>query len=219
MFGSISSKESSKVNPRGIFHQPDAPWSELVQGVRTGDVKAVEDLYEVFSTGIRLRLARQLASMDVNDKVHDLFVTVIESIRQGKLRQPERLMGYVQTMVSRQVASHIDRVSRERRNAPVLDMHVPLADRGPDPEHAAIARQIAQVMRRVLGGMRERDRQILVRFYLKEETPEEICAAMHLTESQYRVLKSRAKARLGDLCRRRLACRGAEGKKRSPDRP
>ena len=45
----------------------------------------------------------------------------------------------------------------------------------------------------------------------KEQTPQEICKAMHLTEAQYRVLKSRAKARLGDLCRRRLARRRGEG--------
>jgi RNA polymerase sigma-70 factor, ECF subfamily len=200
------------VNPRGVFHQPDAPWSDLVRRVRIGDAEAVEDLYEVFSTGIRLRVARQLAAMDVNDKVHDLFVAVMESIRQGKVRQPERLMGYVQTMVSRQVASHIDRISKERRNSPVLELRAPLPDRAPDPEHSAIDRQIGEVMRRVLGGMRERDRQIIVRFYLKEETPQEICHAMHLTEAQYRVLKSRAKARLGDLCRRRLARRGGKGK-------
>ncbi len=200
------------MNPRGVFHQPDAPWSELVRRVRIGDADAVEDLYEVFSTGIRLRLARQLAAMDVNDKVHDLFVAVMESIRQGKVRQPERLMGYVQTMVSRQVASHIDRISKERRNSPVMEMRAPLPDQAPDPEHSAMDRQIGEVIRRVLGGMRERDRQILVRFYLKEETPQEICLAMHLTEAQYRVLKSRAKARLGDLCRRRLARRRGDGK-------
>jgi len=199
------------VNPRGVFHQPDAPWSELVQRVRVGDADAVEDLYEVFSTGVRLRLARQLAAMDVNDKVHDLFVAVMESIREGKLRQPERLMGYVQTMVSRQVASHIDRISKERRNPPVMELQAPLPDRAPDPEHNAMDRQIEEVMRRVLSGMRERDRQILVRFYLKEQTPQEIRRAMHLTEAQYRVLKSRAKARLGDLCRRRLAPRRVEG--------
>ncbi len=198
------------MNPRGVFHQPDAPWAELVQRVRIGDADAVEDLYEVFSTGIRLRLARQLSAMDVNDKVHDLFVAVMESIRQGKLRQPERLMGYVQTMVSRQVASHIDRISKERRNSPVMELRAPLPDQAPDPEHSAMDRQIGEVMHRVLGGMRERDRQILVRFYLKEETPQEICHAMHLSEAQYRVLKSRAKARLGDLCRRRLARRCGE---------
>ena len=192
------------MNARGVFYQPDVPWPDLVERVRRGDPSAVEDLYAVFSTGIRLRLARQMAAIDVNDKMHDLFVAVVESIREGKLRQPERLMGYVQTMLSRQVASHIDRVARERRNAPVGEFSAPLCDLAPDPEHSAIDRQIGEVMLRVLRSMRSRQREILTRFYLREETPDEICQAMCLSDGQYRVLKSRAKARLGDLCRRRL---------------
>jgi hypothetical protein len=44
---------------------------------------AIEELFPVFSTGVRLRLARQLGVGDLNDRVHDLFVVVTESIRNG----------------------------------------------------------------------------------------------------------------------------------------
>jgi RNA polymerase sigma-70 factor (ECF subfamily) len=50
----------------------------------------------------------------------------------------------------------------------------------------------------------DRDREILTRFYLDEQTQEQICGEMNLTETQFRLLKSRAKARFGELGRRKL---------------
>jgi hypothetical protein len=47
----------------------------------------------------------------------------------------------------------------------------------------------------------------LTRFYLNEESAEEICDNMGLTDTQFRLIKSRAKARFGELGRRRLASR------------
>jgi len=52
-----------------------------------------------------------------------------------------------------------------------------------------------------------RDREILTRFYLQEQTQEEICAEMNLSDTQFRLLKSRAKARFGELGRKKLARR------------
>jgi DNA-directed RNA polymerase specialized sigma subunit len=63
-------------------------------------------------------------------------------------------------------------------------------------------------MEQVLRSMSARDREILTRFYLQEQTQEQICAEMNLTETQFRLLKSRAKARFGELGKRRLQKRG-----------
>jgi len=52
--------------------------------------------------------------------------------------------------------------------------------------------------------LKDHEREILRRFYLEEQTQEQICAEMGLTETQFRLLKSRAKARFGELGRRRL---------------
>ena len=189
--------------PGGEASHPGKPWQELVRLVRNGDRDAMEDLYRVLSTGVRLRLARQLGVRDLNDRVHDLFVMVTESILNGDVRQPERLMGYVRTVERRQVASQIDLVLRERRNATVLEIRE-LRDRGASPERFAIEHQFAEMAMRILDRLRERDREVLLRAFVEEESGAEICRAMHLTETQYRLIKSRAKARFVDLCRRRL---------------
>ena len=187
-------------------YSPESSWPELVLRVRNGDAEAMEDLYKVISTGVRLRIARQSGGHDLNDRVHDLFITVTESIRNGAVREPERLMGYLRTVERRHLASYFDRMLRERRNASAVEMSV-LRDRGASPERFAMDRQFQDVASRILGGMRGRDREVLLRFYFREQTAEEICNAMHLTGTQYRLIKSRAKARFVELCRRRLARR------------
>jgi hypothetical protein len=60
-------------------------------------------------------------------------------------------------------------------------------------------------MKTVLSSVSDRDREILTRFYLMEQSQERICRDMNLTDTQFRLLKSRAKARFGEMGRKKLA--------------
>jgi RNA polymerase sigma-70 factor (ECF subfamily) len=182
-------------------------WPNLVERIRDGDPSAMEELYKMFSTGIRFLLYRRLGPQDLDDKVHDVFVIITEAICNGELREPERLMGYVHTVVRRQVASHIDRAVHLRRNRVDVDFQESVSDKRPDPEREAIERENLTLAMRVLQSIPKRDREVLTRFYLNEEPAEEICRNMDLSETQFRLIKSRAKARFGELGRRRLASR------------
>jgi RNA polymerase sigma factor (sigma-70 family) len=79
-----------------------------------------------------------------------------------------------------------------------------VADLRQNPEQKAIQGEKAGIMLKVLRGISSRDREILTRFYLYEQTQEQICAEMNLSETQFRLLKSRAKARFGQLGKRRF---------------
>jgi DNA-directed RNA polymerase specialized sigma24 family protein len=68
-----------------------------------------------------------------------------------------------------------------------------------DPEQSLLARQRAEIARKVMTGISSKDREILQRFYVDEQPQEQICTEMGLTYNQFRLLKSRAKARFGDL--------------------
>jgi len=191
-----------------IENEPREPsWSLLVDRIRAGDPGGMEQLYAVFIKGVRFFLWRQLGPQDLDDKVHDVFLIITQSIQKGELREPDRLMGYVRTVVRRQVAMHIDDAVRTRRNLQPIDPALGLSCHQPDPEHAVIERENQQAALRVLGGLSKRDREVLVRFYLQEQTAEEICRDLDLTETQFRLIKSRAKARYGELGRRRFAQR------------
>ena len=93
-----------------------APWSPLVERVRTGDPKGMEELYALFAKGVRYFLWRQMGAQDLDDRVHDVFLIITQAIQRGDLREPERLMGYVRTVLRRQVASYIETAVETRRH-------------------------------------------------------------------------------------------------------
>jgi RNA polymerase sigma-70 factor, ECF subfamily len=183
------------------------PWPALIQKIQANDATGMEELYRVFSRGVRFFLWRQIEKQDLEDAVHDTFITVAEAIRRGDVRDPDRLMGFVWTVVKRQLAGHIERVVNTRNQQVEIDGAERILDRGADPEWTAIVSQHRMLARRLLGEVSGRDREVLVRFYLKEQSQQEICREMELTPTQFRLLKSRAKARLGTLGRRTLSRR------------
>jgi RNA polymerase sigma factor (sigma-70 family) len=176
------------------FDVREPSWSRLVDRIQAGDPAGMEQLYAVFVKGVRFFLWRQLGPQDLDDKVHDVFLIITQSIRRGELRDPERLMGYVRTVVRRQVAAHIDSAVNARRNQQSIDPSLTLSDHQPDPERRAIEKENQDVALRMLGGLPKRDREVLIRFYLQEQSAEEICRDLKLTETQFRLIKSRAKA-------------------------
>jgi RNA polymerase sigma-70 factor (ECF subfamily) len=182
-------------------------WPDLVRRVRDGEPAAMEALYNVFATGIKLHLWRQLGAQDLNDAVHDLFIVVTESIQNGEVRDPERLMGYVRTIVRRHVAGQIEHRLAERRTRWSVEYNPPLRDHRATPERHIMDRQIYELTLKILKALTKREQEVILRFYLRDESPAEICRAMGLTETQYRLIKSRAKQRLGELCRRRMQLR------------
>ncbi len=184
-----------------------ASWAELVERIRSGETDGMAELYALFSKGIRFYLCRQLGPQELDDKVHDTFLVVVHAIRKGELREPHRLMGFVRTIVRRQVAAHIDRMVHDRKEQIDMDASVRIIDPSGNPEDAVMFRQRNDLIRRVMAELCERDREILTRFYLREQGQAEICSEMDLTETQFRLLKSRAKARFGELGKKRLAHR------------
>lgn len=179
-------------------------WQALVDRVREGDDSGMAELYRMFAKGIRFYLCRQLGAQEIDDKIHDTFLIVVKAIRRGDLREPERLMGFVRTVVRRQVAAHIDHLVHRRRDHINLDVGARVADDRRNPEQSAAFREKTALMTDVLRQMSEKDREVLTRFYLLEQSQEQICDDMCLTETQFRLLKSRAKARFGELGQKKL---------------
>jgi RNA polymerase sigma-70 factor, ECF subfamily len=180
-------------------------WIGLVDGIRNNEAGAMEDLYRVFSRGIRYYLCRHLGPQELDDKVHDTFLIVVQAIQSGGLREPEKLMGFVRTVVRRQVAAFIDTAVHSRRDFADLELGGAVPDGGANPEQQVLREERSNLMLKVLRGISRRDREILTRFYLYEQPQEQICEEMALTETQFRLLKSRAKTRFAELGRRRVS--------------
>jgi uncharacterized protein (DUF2384 family) len=64
---------------------------------------------------------------------------------------------------------------------------------------ASLADERQELMEIVLRARSPRDREVLDRFYVREEPAEEICALLGITEAQLRLIKMQAKSRYAAL--------------------
>ena len=129
---------------------PAIDWVALVAQIKNGEDAGLEFLYRQFSRGIRYYLCRHLGPEELDDRVHDTFLVVVQALRKGDLREPERLMGFVRTIVRRQVAAYIDQAVQTRRDQADIECGVAVVDGKRDPEQQAIARQKTELMKSVL---------------------------------------------------------------------
>jgi RNA polymerase sigma factor (sigma-70 family) len=172
-----------------------------------GDAGGMLDLYEYILFGLRPYLARQLRPQDYRDKIHTIFVDVVVAIRQGQLRDPRRLMGFARTIARRKICRYIDAAATDRRNHVEMESLFGLASPRATPEQEMVSREQRELVRLTLALLPRREAEILSRFYLQEQSEMQIRSEMHLTHTQYRLLKWRSKAHFEQQSRKQLARR------------
>ncbi len=193
--------------PTPVQTRDPAENRDLVRRVQRGDAAGMAELYEFISTRLRPYLARQLRSQDFHDKVHSIFVDVVIAIQRGQLREPHRLMGFARTIARRKVSGYIDDAASSRRNQVEIGSVFWLASPVATPETAMISREQQDIVRATLAHLSSREGEILSRFYMQEQSQQQICSEMGLTHTQYRLLKWRSKAHFEQLSRRQIVSR------------
>ena len=186
----------------GDLENPEstALWERVVTEILDGGTAGQEVLYAVFERGVRFYLAHHMRTEDVEDKVQDTFLAVVNAIRDGRLREPGRMAGFVRTILERQLAGYFTETSR-RLGLSGEDVSQLQPQERLNPEQEAMRAERRRFARRILRGLPEVDREILMRFYLEGHTAEQICAHLGVSETQFRLRKNRAKERFGELAR------------------
>jgi RNA polymerase sigma-70 factor (ECF subfamily) len=190
-----------------VLTRPPAPptdWTSLVRDIQRGDKAATETLYQQLAT-LRHYVCRYTGPEYVEDVYHEVIVDLIAQIRRGDLRDPERLAGYANIIARRRALDVLRQRVSARKHEVEMDTRLDLCSKTAGPERAAIDRERMRIARRILNSMPERDREVLIRFYAREQQPDDITAAMGLTATQFRLIKTRAKARFTRLCQMRFA--------------
>lgn len=171
------------------------PFAEVVNNVRSGNPQGLDQLYVVFQM-LSGSLRRQLGYRDFEDRIHDIFLVVVEAIRDGKLREPGALSSYIHGIARLSLCSSIGVRARRQRLSGSLQHWVTTQSGKTTPEDALAEKERTQIMQDLLGSLTTKEREILTRFYIHEQSKEQICREMDLTETQFRLAKSRAKQRL-----------------------
>ncbi len=144
-------------------------WVDVVQKIRRGEQAAIEELYSAIVHGARPRLARSLGNDAAQDRVHEILVIVIEAIQRGEPKDPERLMGFVQTVARRLIVANLRSEIRDRRGLAHWGERK-AADSG-DPERSAAQHELIVRARRAVARLSPIDSEILQRFTFLNSPP------------------------------------------------
>lgn len=180
----------------------------IITLIQAGDPRGEELLYSVFTRGLRYLAIRKLGYEEADEVVHDTFIALTQKIKEGALREPAALFKYARTILERMIGNRYTERRKWQRDVDFEVIATTHPDKAPTPESALEAAMKTKVMRQGLSTLRPREREILVRFYLQEQDQERIRREMNLTDTQYRLLKSRSKQKLGDYATAFMA--GAE---------
>ena len=172
----------------------DRDWKALAEGIRAGQEPAVEQFYKLFNGGFRFFIRRQLGPQDLEDNVHDCVMSVICAVRETDLRDPDRFVCFVRTIVQRYIGKRIaDKVSA--RSKCEIDSIAPPRSNDPGPERILLDKERMRIAALALQNLNPADVDVLRRFYLMEQTQEQICRELNLSPGSFRNLKHRAKNR------------------------
>jgi RNA polymerase sigma-70 factor, ECF subfamily len=174
-------------------------------GVAEGFPDPISRLSAVYRDypGLRALILRRVRDPEVAaDILQDAAVTTLEKLRSGEIAHPEKLGGYLYRVALNHLRNH-RRKDRTALSSPEgLD---DIRDVEDDPEWERVGRpEWAAAARRVLEELPgERDRQVLIRFYLNDEAKEQICRDLRLSQENFNRVIFRARNRFRELLEQR----------------
>ena len=159
-----------------------------------------------FTELIQLKLRSRLHSPQaIEDVRQETFSRVFAALRGGKIRQPDRLGAFVNSMCNNVLLEQYRASSRdssledeEQADFPALTV---------DVLGAIAAKQMAEKIREVLEEMPERDRRLLQEVFLEERDKDEVCRDFGVDRDYLRVLLHRAKQSFKSLYLKNMATR------------
>ena len=113
------------------------------------------------------------------------------ALRDGKIRQPERLGAFVNSMCNNVLLEHYRSSSRQDSLDDEEQPEIP--DAKVDVLGAVANKQMAEKVREILDEMPERDRRLLREVFLEERDKDEVCKDFGVDREYLRVLLHRAK--------------------------
>ncbi len=173
---------------------------ELIAKIDSGDSRAESELVSHFAPALRLILQKRYQDEQLRQDVfQDTFRVLIESIRSKSLKNPKALSSFIQSTAINLAREYIYQEGRHRViDEPgeidrVISTEFNNEKRLEKEELISFVRNVTQSLET------DRDRLILIRYYLEEQDKELICKELDLESAHFDRVLYRAKQRLRKL--------------------
>jgi RNA polymerase sigma-70 factor (ECF subfamily) len=171
--------------------------SQLVSRVKNGEPAAEAEMVERYSRGLRYLLRRKTRDTRLaEDLLHETWAIALVKIRENGLDNPGRLAGYLAGIASNLAIGEQRRVKRQRTavNSEIVAL---IPDESESPFRQAARAEICKQVQEILGDLKkERDREILQRFYVREEDKASICRQLGVDSVHFNRVLYRARQRM-----------------------
>lgn len=168
------------------------PEASLTSRIQSGDRVAEEELIARFSRGVYLMtLVRVRDEGTAEDLAQETLVSVIQALREDKLRRVDSLTAYVAGTARNLARTHL----RNERRRTRLTLRQSVVDRE-NPESDCQRSELLQLATRAFARLRPDDKEILLFSLVEELSPTEIAAHLHLKPEAVRQRKLRALRRV-----------------------
>lgn len=177
-----------------------------VERLRNGDFRTQEHFVAYFSELIQLKLRSRLHSPQaIEDVRQETFARVFTALHAGKIRQPDRIGAFVNSMCNNVLLEYYRSSSRDSSIEDDESPEFPAANI--DIVGAIASKQIGDKVREILEELPERDRRLLREIFLEERDKDEVCRDFGVDRDYLRVLLHRAKLSFKSLYLKNMAAR------------
>lgn len=175
---------------------------DIANRIANGDASAESELFERYYEGVRFALARRSRDEALaEDLAQETLLTVLNRLRESSIAEPEFLHRFIQ-----QTAKYVFiGWTRKRGNQTEFRETV---DDAPDETSIELSYEREELRRLVRDLINDitvpRDRELLLRYYVRDQEKSAICDALSLSADHFDKIISRARIRFRDLAGGRL---------------
>lgn len=167
----------------------------LAARIRLGDKVAEHELGARYLRAIRAIVRRHCRPNEaqIDDIAQDVLADILKRLRAGLIDDPQALPHYLQLAIRHSCTAFYKREQKMQTDAPDVEDAAP----GSDPLDFHVRQQRARLLRELLDELPvARDRELLRRFYLLEETRDSVCAQLGIDTGHFHRVIHRARERL-----------------------
>lgn len=171
-------------------------YAELLPQIAAGDRAAEGRLIELLGPPIAAILRNRARGDEmVDDLKHEALLVVLKATREARIPDVPRLIAFAGE-TARRLALNAERLSQRRRTAPDHDAVSLVTDDGRSVDRAFEQPRMAACVNEVLASLNcERDRRVLIEYYLSEQSTEQLQSTLAVNAMQLGRILYRARQR------------------------
>lgn len=178
----------------------ESDWAEWLQRITAGEASAETELYHRYKEGVAVIIGQIVHNESATEDLsQETFRISLEKIRDGEVREPERLSGFICGVARNLALDYIRKMRRSLSQEEAIDAEQ-IRDPQPNPyDHLLRKERIGLVLQTLSEIKIARDREVLTRYFIAEEDKDQICAALGLTAQHFNSIVHRALKRYKEL--------------------